>query len=319
MAAKVVSGCMVCQSLMKHVPLSQVSSGRGVGEEGVGGRSSGVKDNRIKRAVCTHYTVTRHSHFFLSLPLFLSSLSPLTVVDRRRCYWGPDHWHIRFQPNSPPTTTTTTSWLWNSLYSPPWDTWILPLHSWPVWILRRPLFSSSYLVYLCPLTPYSHDGLSKSCPSVGSKSWTQSPPLWIRGSDRASNLENSLTPPFLHYLFPPSLSSLDGSLAKLPTVDMDGRTDQSPAWMIIFWTSFPLLFSHGTIRVVSSERWERDIAAIICVAYTWNHGDILHVIAQYNFFLVSSNFGHFCSLLEFFLVHIFTDKQQYLFVLSHRP
>lgn len=71
--AKCVSGCRVCQSLMKRVPPSQVSLGRGVGEEGVGGRSSGVKDNRIRGAPCVHYTVTQHSHF-LSLPFFFFSL-----------------------------------------------------------------------------------------------------------------------------------------------------------------------------------------------------------------------------------------------------
>lgn len=71
--AQCMSGCRVCQSLMKSVPPSQVSFGRGVGEEGVGGRSSGVKDNRIRRAVYVHYTVTQHSHF-LPLPFF-SSLS----------------------------------------------------------------------------------------------------------------------------------------------------------------------------------------------------------------------------------------------------
>lgn len=67
-----VSGCRVCQSLMKSVPPSQVSFGRGVGEEGVGGRSSGVKDNRMRRAACVHYTVTLHSRF-LSLCFFLLS------------------------------------------------------------------------------------------------------------------------------------------------------------------------------------------------------------------------------------------------------
>lgn len=75
---KCVRGCRVCQSLMKSVPQSQVSFRRGVGEEGVGGRSSGVKDNRIRRAACVHYTVTQHSRF-----LFLS-----TAADRRKHHGG---------------------------------------------------------------------------------------------------------------------------------------------------------------------------------------------------------------------------------------
>lgn len=56
----------VCQSFMKSIPASQVSFGRGVGQEG---RSSGVKDNRIGWPVWVQYSVTQDLHFlsFLSL------------------------------------------------------------------------------------------------------------------------------------------------------------------------------------------------------------------------------------------------------------
>lgn len=54
---------------MKSIPPSQVSL---PGEEwergGEGRRSSGVKDNRIRRPACVYYTVTQHSHFLSPRP-----------------------------------------------------------------------------------------------------------------------------------------------------------------------------------------------------------------------------------------------------------
>lgn len=61
----------MCHSLMKRVPPSQVSFRRGVGQEGVRGRSSGVK--RLG-GQCVQFTVTQHSRC-LSLPFF-NLLSP---------------------------------------------------------------------------------------------------------------------------------------------------------------------------------------------------------------------------------------------------
>lgn len=78
---------------MKRIPPSQVSFGRGVGQEG---RSSGVKDNRFGWAVWVHYTVMQYLHF-------LSFLSPSTAVGLNRqalctqlsLAWGP-YWQDNF-------------------------------------------------------------------------------------------------------------------------------------------------------------------------------------------------------------------------------
>lgn len=80
-----VSACRMCQSLMKVVPLSQVPFGRGAGEEGGGERSSGVKDNRVRRAQRLHYcNTTPPSLFSLSLsPPFAFFLpSPFSQLPR---------------------------------------------------------------------------------------------------------------------------------------------------------------------------------------------------------------------------------------------
>lgn len=77
---------------MKSIPPSQVSSGRGVGQEG---RSWGVKDNRLGWPVWVHYTVTQDL-------LFLSFLSLSTAVGLNQdrptqlsSTWGP-YWRDNF-------------------------------------------------------------------------------------------------------------------------------------------------------------------------------------------------------------------------------
>lgn len=193
-----VSGCRVCQSLMKSVPPSQVSFGRGVGQEGVGGRSSGVKDNRIRRAVCVHFTVTQHSHF-LSLPFFflLSHRPQLQtedyVVEERNIetfvpsFLLPNICQKVPQQDDFGIVSAHHQWIFESCQSE--------------WTCENPTNAPIYCLCLnfpvlpiCSLPPYSHYGFSKTRPSVGSKSWTQSPPFGIRSSDGASYLGSSLTP-----------------------------------------------------------------------------------------------------------------------------
>lgn len=87
------SECGVCQSFMKSIPLSQVSFGRGVGQEG---RSSGVKDNRIGWLVWVHYTVTQYLHFlsFLSLSAAVG-LNHQDLHTQLSSTWAP-YWQDNF-------------------------------------------------------------------------------------------------------------------------------------------------------------------------------------------------------------------------------
>lgn len=87
-----VSESRVCQSFMKSIPTSQVSFGRGVGQEG---RSSGVKDNRIGWPVWVHYTVTQYLHFlsFLSLSTAVGLNEDLQT--QLSSIWGP-YWQDNF-------------------------------------------------------------------------------------------------------------------------------------------------------------------------------------------------------------------------------
>lgn len=146
-----MSGCRVCQSLMKSVPPSRVSFGRGVGEEGVGGRSSGVKDNRIRRAVYIHYTVTQHSHF-LPLPFFSSLPS-----DRSQYHWGTDRWNLCTQL----ILLKTCQMLHQQ--QRPWDVWIPSLSALTKVGLQTLLFSVIALTFFnlpCAFVLHCHNILT---------------------------------------------------------------------------------------------------------------------------------------------------------------
>lgn len=70
-ALRVRGSAAGCQSFMKILPWSQVSSGSGggtTGRTGEGG-SGGVKDNRMRRSACALFTVTWHSRFLSSPPI----------------------------------------------------------------------------------------------------------------------------------------------------------------------------------------------------------------------------------------------------------
>lgn len=164
------------------------------------------------------------------------------------------------------------------------------------------------------MPPYCYYGFSKTRLSVGSKSWTQSPPLWIRSSVRTSNhlahLDSIFLAPFLPFVSPVSNQWMIGQVIQrlygwedwqLVTIhSLDGYALDTP-------------YFHGMIRVIDW-KMERDIAIVIPVAYVW----IMDISATWLYNIscfVSSYLTHFASWLNFFHKKIFF----LFFSLSHRP
>lgn len=144
---------------MKSIPPSQVSFGRGVGQEG---RSSGVKDKRIGRPVWVHCTVTQYLHF-LSL-VFPSTAVGLNHQDLRTWLssaWGP-YWQDNF----------------GILHSLPMDTKI-PSVCENIWSIQvNPadplLYWVKEFIHLVHFSSHFHYGFLMTSPS-GFHSWTGKP------------------------------------------------------------------------------------------------------------------------------------------------